>query len=172
MVEAPDLPGRPAWLAWLPAFLFRADEPAWRYVAKAWALALGPSLLLGVLSGLLFPGLARPDFPMEIGAPMLLFLLVVVSPALETLILLPIVLVLNRLLGPGAAVAASALLWAGAHSLQAAGWGLVVWWPFLIMSIALLAWRKRGLWPAIGVTIAIHALQNAFAALLLFAEAR
>jgi hypothetical protein len=164
-----DLPGRPAYLAWLPAFLFRSDEHPARYILKAWLLSLGPSLALGVLSGLLFPDLARPDFPMEIGLPKLLFLLVVVSPVVETLILLPLVLVLNRLFGAGPAVAASALLWAGAHSLQAAGWGLVVWWPFLIMSIALLTWRPRGVWGATGIAIAIHALQNGFAAALLVA---
>jgi membrane protease YdiL (CAAX protease family) len=89
-----------------------------------------------------------------------------------TLILLPIVLVLQRLFGSAVAVVAAALLWALAHSLQAAAWGLVVWWPFLIMSIALLAWRGRGLGRALGVVIAIHALQNAAAAALLFAGPR
>lgn len=167
-----DLPGRPAWLAWLPRFLFRAEGPAWLYVLKAWPLALLPSLALGILFGRLFPGLPRPDFPTEIGLPTLLFLLVLFSPVVETLILLPIVLVLQRLFGSGVAVVAAALLWALAHSLQAAAWGLVVWWPFLIMSIALLAWRGRGLARSVGVVVAIHALQNAAAAALLFAGPR
>lgn len=169
MASSPDPAGRPALLAWLPAFLFRADGPAWRYVLSALPLALVPSLGLGALSGWLFPGLARPDFPTEIGVPLLLFLLVIVSPAVETLILAPMVLGLGRLLGAGPAALASAALWAAAHSLQAAAWGLVVWWPFLIMAVALLAWRRRGLAAALAVTASIHALQNAFAAALLFA---
>ncbi|MBV8685921.1 MAG: hypothetical protein JO013_00010 [Alphaproteobacteria bacterium] len=167
MTRAPEPAGRPRYLAWLPAFLFRADGPAWRYVLMAWPLTLVPSLALGLVFGLLFPDLARPDFPLGIGLPFLLFLLVVVSPVVETLILLPVVLLLQRLFGSGPAAIVSAGLWALAHSLEAAGWGLVVWWPFLIMSITLLTWRARGLGAALGVTVAIHALQNAVAALLL-----
>lgn len=169
MKEATEPPRRPAYLAWLPAFLFRSDEPAWRYVVKACALALGPSVALGAVSGWLLPNLARPQFPVEIGAGLLLFLLVVVSPVVETLILMPLVLVLRRVAGPGPAIVASAALWAGAHSLEAAGWGLVVWWPFLVMSAALLAWRRRGLWRAFAVVVSIHALQNAVVAAFLIA---
>jgi hypothetical protein len=160
---------RPIYLRFLPRFLFRSDEPAWRYVLKAWLVSLGPSIALGLLVGLLFPDLSRPDFPVEIGMPTLLFLLVIVSPVVETLILLPIVLVLQRFLGSGPAVVGSAIAWGVAHSLQAAAWGLVIWWPFLIMSITLLTWRARGLWTALAVTISIHALQNAFAAVFLVA---
>ena len=163
---------RPSYLAWLPAFLFRADEPAWRYLLKAWALALVPSVALGALFGWLLPGLAGPDFPLRIGKPLLIFLIVIVSPVAETLILMPIVLILRRLVGPGPAAVASAALWAGAHSLEAAGWGLVVWWPFLVMAVALLAWRGRGLWTAFGIVLSIHALQNAAGTAFLLLSAR
>jgi len=163
---------RPSYLAWLPAFLFRADEPAWRYLLKALALALVPSVALGALFGWLLPDLAGPDFPLQIGKPLLIFLLVIVSPVAETLILMPLVLILRRLIGPGPAAVASALLWAGAHSLEAAGWGLVVWWPFLIMAVALLAWRERGPWTAFAMVLSIHALQNAAGAAFLFLSAR
>jgi membrane protease YdiL (CAAX protease family) len=159
----------PAYLRWLPAFLFRTDRTASRYVVKAWALALVPSFLLSALAHWFFPGLEGPSFA---GAadrmPLLLFLIVVLSPVGETLILLAMVLFLRRLFGAGPAVVASALLWAAAHSLQAPGWGLIVWWPFLIMSIALLAWRSEGLGKATLVVISIHALQNAVGALVLF----
>jgi hypothetical protein len=41
-------------------------------------------------------------------------------------------------------------------------WGLVVWWPFLILSAIFLVWRsERGLGTAILMTTAVHALQNA-----------
>jgi membrane protease YdiL (CAAX protease family) len=167
----PDPPGPPAYLAWLPDFLFRTDPVRSRYVAKAWALALVPSFLIGGLLSYLFPGLEGPDFPMQVGTPLILFLLVVLSPVVETLILLPIVLLLNRFFGSGPAAVVSAALWGIAHSLQASGWGLVVWWPFLIMSIALLTWRERGLPTALAVVISIHVLQNAFAAVFLFTGA-
>jgi hypothetical protein len=166
------LPGRPAYLAWLPAFLFRTDAVPARYVAKAWLLAMVPSLLLSGIVGLLLPHAARPDFnPAESGPVWLTFLLVFVSPAGETLILAPLVYLLNRWLGPGPAVVTSALLWAGAHSAAAASWGLIVWWPFLVMSVALLTWRSEGLAKALLLVFAIHALQNAAGAAMLLAFA-
>jgi hypothetical protein len=61
-------------------------------------------------------------------------------------------------------------LWGVAHSLAAPLWGLIVWWPFLIFSIALLTWRERGLLPAIAVVTTIHGLQNATAAILLLVQ--
>jgi membrane protease YdiL (CAAX protease family) len=164
----PDLPGRPAYLALLPEFLFRTDELKSRYLLKAWVLALLPSLVLSALVASLLPDAGQPDFaPEKVGMPYLVFLLVVVSPIIETLVLAPLVLVLNRFLGAGPAVVLSALLWAAAHSLEASAWGLVIWWPFLIMSIALLTWREAGLWTAIAMVVAIHMLQNAFGAVLL-----
>jgi membrane protease YdiL (CAAX protease family) len=165
------VPPAPAYLRWLPAFLFRTDRIAERYVLKAWALALLPSLLLSGLHAWLVPGLRGPDFHTDIHRlPILLFLLIVVSPIVETLILLPMVLFLRRLFGTGPAVVASAVLWGVAHSLEAPGWGLVVWWPFLVMSVALLTWRAEGLGKALAVVVSIHALQNAVGGfLLLFA---
>jgi membrane protease YdiL (CAAX protease family) len=164
---------RPAYLAWLPAFLFSSADGALRYILKAWALMLVPSFALSALLALILPDLPRPDFPVEeIGFPVLFLLLVVVSPVVETLIMAPVLLLVTRLLGPGPAVLVSAALWAIGHSLQAAGWGLVVWWPFLVMSIAFLTWRPRGLATACGLVVAIHALQNLVGALFILAGAR
>lgn len=157
---------RPAYLRFLPDFLFRQDEPPLPYIAKGWLLALLPSLALSTLAGLVASPTAEiPDIPIQ-GASSLL-LLIVVAPLLETLILLPMVLGFRRLLGPGPAVLLSALLWAIAHSLAAPIWGLVVWWPFLLFSVAILTWRDRGLLPAVAIVTSIHGLQNATAALLL-----
>ena len=97
-------------------------------------------------------------------------MLTVFAPVLETLIMVLPLLLLNRLFGPRVAVVLSAAGWGIAHSFAAPIWGFVVWWPFLIMSIVLLVWRaERGLLVAMGMVIAVHALQNgvAGAALLL-----
>lgn len=153
--------GRPAALSFLPRFLFVGDGPAWRYVLLAWPLVAIPGLALGWLSSRLFPGLPGPDLAANTPAWMLVAGVVLFSPAIETLIMSGPVALVNRFAGPLAAVIGSALLWAGAHSLEAARWGLVIWWPFLIFSIAYLAWRPRGYWAAIGVVAAIHALNNA-----------
>ncbi|HEX8483078.1 MAG TPA: hypothetical protein VF650_14370 [Allosphingosinicella sp.] len=155
------LPGRPLYLAWLPRFLFEADSPVPSYVAKAWLTALLPSIALSALIRLVAADAAAPQFPGEAG-PLVLFV-VFVGPALETLLLALPLLGLDRLFGPGPAVVGSALIWAVVHSLVVPAWGLVIWWPFLIMSIAFLTWRREGLLWALGVAFAIHALQNGFA---------
>ena len=163
------LPGRPAWLAWLPRFLFETDPFPPRYIAKAWLTALLPSIALSALVKLVAADAAAPQFPGE-AAPLVLFV-VFVGPALETLLLALPLLALNRFLGPGPAVVGSALIWAVVHSLVVAAWGLVIWWPFLIMSIAFLTWRRQGLLWALGVAFAIHALQNGFAVGLMLVAA-
>ncbi|MGA9581442.1 MAG: hypothetical protein WBR13_05685 [Allosphingosinicella sp.] len=161
MKDDPALPARPAFLAWLPRFLFETDSSVSRYVAKAWLTALLPSIALSALVRLVAADAAAPQFPGDAG--LLVLLVVFVGPALETLLLALPLLALNRLFGPGPAAIGSALIWAVGHSLVVATWGLVIWWPFLVMSIAFLTWRRRGLLQALGVAFAIHALQNGFA---------
>lgn len=153
------------WPLW-PAFLFSSDQPKSAYILKAWLLALLPSLAIGALIAAVTAGEAAPSFPLP--APLFVLLVVAVAPILETLIMVPPLLGLSRLAGPVPAAIGSALLWAALHSLAEPLWGLVVWWPFLILSIALLTWRPRGLATAILVVSAIHALQNAVAAALPF----
>lgn len=120
-----------------------------------------PGLTLGWLASRLFPGLPGPDLGGELPGWLVAVAVVLFSPAIETLLMSGPVVLLNRVAGPVAAVIGSAAIWAVAHSLTAARWGLVVWWPFLILSIVYLSWRRRGYWAAVGVVAAIHALNNA-----------
>lgn len=164
----------PAGLRWLPPFLFRAERwPA--YVGKAWLLALLPSLALAWLVSLVLPDASGPNFgnPQDaVGEGLLALSLVVIGPFLETLIMAALLLALRPLLGLAGAAIASALAWGLLHSFgglalggpAVPAWGLVVWWPFLILSIAFLTWRPRGAWLAIGTATVIHGLQNAVAA--------
>ena len=152
--------GRPRAFASLPRFLFDAQTPRWRYVLLAWPVVALPALVLAWLMSWLAPGLAGPKLD---GGPDWLLILgvVVISPLLETLLMIgPVALIAGRF-GPVTAVVGSAALWGVAHSLLAARWGLVVWWPFLIFSIAYLTWRGRGRWRAVALVTAIHMLQNA-----------
>ena len=100
---------------------------------------------------------------------MLFFLLVVFAPVIETLIMVPPLLLLNRLFGSSAAILLSSLGWGVAHSLQAPLWGLIVWWPFLVFSAIIMVWRDR-LWVGMGLVMAVHALQNTVPALLLLSN--
>jgi membrane protease YdiL (CAAX protease family) len=97
---------------------------------------------------------------------MAFFLLVVFAPFVETLIMAGFLSLLLRFMSPAAAILTSALGWGVAHSLQAIGWGLVIWWPFLIFSTLYVVWRQRGVWAGLGVAAATHALQNTGPALL------
>lgn len=151
-------------LAFLPNTLFEPRKP-WLTIAVAWACAFFGSLLLSALASQLVPD-AGPEFP-EVAPGLLLFLLVVFAPVVETLIMGAVLLVLNRLLGFLPAVLLSAAGWGVAHSLQAPAWGLVIWWPFLIFSIVFLTWRRRSLAAAFGLPMVIHGLQNLGPALVL-----
>jgi membrane protease YdiL (CAAX protease family) len=163
--DNPALPRWPGHLTWLPRFLFDTDPIPERYIGKAWLTVLLPSLALAAIVGLVAPEASRPSFAID--GLMAVLLLVVVGPILETLVMIPPLLGLNRLFGPQAAVLGSALLWGVLHSLSAPAWGLIAWWPFLIMSIAFLTWRRAGLGKAIAVVFAIHALQNGLATFIL-----
>lgn len=159
----------PHYLPLLPDFLFQADRGIGGYVVRAWLLALVPSILISVAVNLLLPDASVPPMPVERGAAFLVPLLVLVAPFVETLLMAPPLLLLNRLLGPAPAVIGSALLWGLLHASVAPAWGLITWWPFLVLSVAFLTWRPRGLGAAIGIATAIHALQNSVAAAMLFA---
>ena len=156
---------RPAYLAFLPAFLFRTDHVKARYLLRAWLLAFVPSIILSWLVAMALPAAEGP--PLVIDGAAAVAIVVLFAPFVETLIMVPPLLLLNRLLGPGPAVLGSAIGWGIAHSLAAPIWGLVIWWPFLILSIAMLTWRQQGLVTAILMVFAIHALQNSGPALAL-----
>lgn len=155
---------RPDFLAVLPARLFRAERPL-AYVALAWMMALIPSLALSALVSQLVPG-QGPQLP-TLAPGLLFFMLVIFAPVIETLIMGAVLLLVERLAGFTSALFVSAVGWGIAHSLQAPAWGLVIWWPFLIFSLAFLVWRRRSLALAFVIPMAIHALQNLVPALLL-----
>jgi membrane protease YdiL (CAAX protease family) len=163
--DNPAPPRWPGYLTWLPRFLFDTDTVLERYIGKAWLVALVPSMALSALVSQVTPQSSHPSIHL-VGLVDVL-LIVVASPILETLLMIPPLLGLDRLFGPGVAVLGSALLWGAAHSWSAPAWGLIVWWPFLILSIAMLTWRRAGLGRAILVVFAIHALQNGLGVLTL-----
>ena len=144
-------------LKFLPAPL-REPHRAWLSILVGWLLSIAGSIALAALSNLVAPTLASPDFPMK---GMTAFLLLVVfAPFIETLIMAGFLSLFLRFLPPAAAILLSAVGWGIAHSTQALGWGLVIWWPFLIFSTLYVVWRQRGFWAGVGVAALTHALQN------------
>lgn len=137
----------------------REPRRAWVVVPLAWLLCIIPSLALAYFVQAVAPELDLPEFPIK--GHVAFFALAVFAPIVETFILAAIVTVLRLVFPPTATVFLSAVGWGIAHSLQASAWGLVVWWPFLIMSMLYLVWRQRGFWLAIAIPAAVHMLQNA-----------
>ena len=150
----------------LPAALAEPRKPL-RAIIVAWLLCLAGSLALSAASQFLVPDLAKLQFP-QVPAGLLLFMLVVFAPFVETLIMAALLELMLRLkVPPAVAIALSALGWGVAHSLQAPAWGLVIWWPFLIFSTLYVTWSRRSAWAGVGMAFTVHALQNLGPALLL-----
>jgi len=144
-------------LRFLPAPL-REPRRAWLAIPIGWALSILGSLALAALSKAIAPALPTPEFPLK--GPIAFFMLVVFAPFVETLIMAGFLSLFLRFMPPAAAILLSAAGWGVAHSLEALGWGLVIWWPFLIFSTLFVVWRQRGFWAGVGVVAATHALQN------------
>ena len=146
-----------SFLKFLPAPL-REPRRAWLAILTGWLLSIIGSLALAALARMIAPELPAPAFPMK-GA-IAFFLLVVFAPAVETLIMAGFLSLFLRFLPPAGAILLSAAGWGVAHSIEALGWGLVIWWPFLIFSTLFVVWRQRGFWAGVGIATTTHALQN------------
>lgn len=146
-----------SFLKFLPGVI-REPRRAWLAIPVGFLLSLAGSIVLAAVSRNLLPQLETPQFPMS--GPAALFALVIFAPFLETLIMAAFIGLFLKFMRPAYAVALSSLGWGVAHSLEAAGWGLVIWWPFLIFSTLYVTWRQRGFWTAVLVVAATHALQN------------
>jgi len=146
-----------SFLKFLPAPL-REPRRAWLAILTGWLLSIVGSLALAALSRAMAPQLPAPAFPMT--GLTAVFLLVVFAPVLETLIMAGFLSLFLRFMPPAAAILLSAAGWGIAHSLEALGWGLVIWWPFLIFSTLFVVWRQRGFWAGVGIAATTHALQN------------
>ena len=137
----------------------REARRAWLAIPLAWLFCIIPSLALAYLVQSFAPRLDLPEFPIKghVG----FFALAVFAPVVETFILAALITLFRLVFSPAVSVFLSAFGWGIAHSAQASAWGLVVWWPFLIMSMLYVVWRERGFWIAIMVPAAVHMLQNA-----------
>jgi len=152
-------------LSWLPRAL-REPANAPLAIGIGWLLAFPGSLILAEIVHWLVPDAKVPDFD-KVSGLYAAFLVVIVSPVFETLIMGGVLLLLLRLMRPATAVMVSSVGWGIAHSLMIPTWGLAIWWPFLIFSALFVVWRQRSLWLAFGVPMAVHALQNLLPSLLL-----
>lgn len=133
-------------------------------IGVGWLTSFPVAVVLAIIAGMIFPHAPQPDF--KGGPALVLFLVVIFSPVVETLIMGSVLLVLLRFIPETAAILVSAVGWGIAHSLLAPTWGMTVWWPFLILSTLFVTWRKRSLTLAFVLPICVHAMQNLLPALM------
>lgn len=136
----------------------REPRRAWLAILVGYLLTFTGSIVLAYLTRNIAPQLQQPEFPVKGGVA--LFMLVVFAPVVETFIMAGFLTLFLRFMKPQYAIALSSIGWGVAHSLQALGWGLVIWWPFLIFSTLYVVWRQRGVMAGIAVVACTHAAQN------------
>jgi hypothetical protein len=153
-------------LRWLPKPLLEPRN-AYAAIGLGWLLTFPVSVALAGLIHLVAPDAQAPQFP--VAGPLAVFLLVIFSPVLETLLMAGGLALLLRFMSPTWAVIASAAGWGVAHSFAAPSWGLIIWWPFLVFSTLFVTWRQRSVGLALVVPMSVHALQNLPSALFIAA---
>jgi hypothetical protein len=159
-----------------PRWLFERGPSAFRYIVRMWLLSLIPSIALATVSLGLFSAFGLPT---DKAAPQLsdfggisnrqaFVFVVLIAPMYETLLLsIGIALISLITARPVVIAAISAVGWGILHFLDFHIQGIVVMWPFFVMSCAYLAWRPIGWFRACGVAMSIHMLQNLLPGLLI-----
>jgi len=141
--------------------LYETDQARWKYFCNALLISLIPTVILAVIVLLVMPGKSQP---IKMPVIFLYFCLILIGPWIETVMMWPILSLLNRIMSKTITVAfASAVVWALIHSLSSPARGLVLWWPFLVFSICFIEWEKKSLNKAIVITAYIHMYHNLIA---------
>jgi len=138
------------------------DVTQTRYVARAWLIAVLPSLAL--FGARLATGDASLRPPMAPDVAGFAAYSIVVAPLIETALMIPFALALRAL--PVASdwprAGALAALAALAHGFGGSAWQVVnAFWPFFVYSTAMFVWRRRSINDAFLVPALVHMLHNA-----------
>lgn len=145
--------------------LFELQQSRLAYLGRALVLDLPLSLLVAALASTIAKA---PDLKFNGGPAMVVFLLCVFAPVIETAVMVLLFGVLRWFTSREELLAASsALLWALLHATTHPVWGVGVFWPFFLYSVCYLQWSKRSRSDAFLMTAAFHALHNLGPALLL-----
>ncbi|MBX7259113.1 MAG: hypothetical protein K1Y02_22310 [Candidatus Hydrogenedentes bacterium] len=145
-------------------FTFEPGGPTWWYVMRMGLVAVLGALVVAVPVQLLLQSDDPRAEMLESHFLVAAFAMIVVAPLLETLLMalfFGIATFFSKNLHRLALV--SALCWGVLHVFNSPTNAIAVLWPFYIMSRVYLAWRRIGLWKAMGVTALVHALINALA---------
>jgi len=144
--------------------LSNIEQPILVYAFKVSLLVFVISLPLSYLLDFIFPNADSPDFELSIDT----FLgVVIMAPILETFLMIPIILILQKFIKNIAILSIlSALFWGVIHSSLFTFWGIVVFPLFFFMTMACKYLDKISLGHAILVVMVIHAINNGTAIFL------
>lgn len=145
------------------AILRDTTQPPYKYVWRAALISFIPSILIGMVVS----GLAPDNGPTFEGSTVSIVIgVVLLSPLIETLLMIPILWIIKRFTQNLITLAiSSAVTWAVLHSLAAPAWGFSVVWAFFVFSLSFLVWDQKSRKHAILVTTSIHMCQNLIPAL-------
>lgn len=131
------------------------------YLWRAWLIAFVPTAIISVFIVLVLGLPTNKPPPPGTSSAFWVFLVIVFSPWVETLLMWPILILLKRIIPKPSLVAlGSALVWGFVHGMFAVGWGLAVIWLFFVFSTCFLEWEKKSRAKAILVTGLLHMLHN------------
>ena len=139
------------------------------YVWKAGLMSVIPTFGIAALVRVAIGPDGGPDFSGPVAS--VVFGHVVVGPFLETLLMWPIILLLQRLMRSDLAICFTTAVLCGVfHSLKAPLWGIFLVWPFFVFTNCFLAWKQESIRLAILVTALTHSLHNLPSALITIAK--
>jgi hypothetical protein len=148
-------------------WLFNTDGHPGLYILKMWPVQTIPSLVIIISSYYVAKLLGFQELfhlkhsSTTLSLPVRFFGTVIFSPAIETLLMIPLFGLLRGITkNQLALVFLSALVWALLHSILIPIWGLGVFWGFVVLSSSYLAWSDKSPKLAYWVTFALHALNN------------
>jgi len=138
-----------------------------KYIFKAWIIAFVPTILIGLVVGLVCEPKENMMGQDTMSIPVVFFGMVVFSPIVETLLMMVVFWFLRKFTQVSVKLVIwSAILWAILHSTAWLPWGLIVLWGFVVFSICYLSWEKVSRWRAFWITSATHAMLNLIPAVL------
>lgn len=148
-------------------FLFNNRQSRLFYIFKATFLAVLSSVAVSTF--LYFTvGLSAGD-PDSFLSPTYILLTIFAAPLIENLLLV-FLLFLIGLIKRSLWLQSffGALVFAILHSSARWSWGFSIFFSFLIFSLSYLAWKEKGKIQAFFISVGIHALNNAFACLVVY----
>jgi len=149
-------------------FLRNSENSIWKYLPFAVIISIVPAYFISIGIFHFFPDTERVS--QEFGSLLSIFSLAVLAPVIESLMMIPLLILLQKLTKGNWFLSAtiSALIWAAFHSVFNIVWGFQVVWSFFIFSIIMITWMKKSKIISIAVTSWVHAIQNLIGVLLLY----